>query len=91
MSEGSMSGGGGPVRRGIGPKSGSELLEGSLHSSRDSPWPLLQGSNIQSQRQIEHRRRRSRGGRRWLGHCMIRITVGCALQRPLVVCVMSLS
>lgn len=38
MSEGRVLGGGGPIRRGTGPESGSELLEGSLHSSRDSPW-----------------------------------------------------
>lgn len=38
MSEGRVLGGGGPVRRGTGPASGSELLEGSLHSSRDSLW-----------------------------------------------------
>lgn len=38
MSEGRVLGGGGPVRRGTGPASGSELLECSLYSSRDSPW-----------------------------------------------------
>lgn len=36
MSDGRVLGGGGPVRRGTGPASGSELLEGRLHSSRHS-------------------------------------------------------